>query len=222
MDAGNESETRQKTGGHAAERHWKELPRHKQSLSSDTESYKERFALLMIFGFISAACPVTGIRRLLTISIAMAKERRRLDVVCTMQVAPGTKAKTKRVLGLLFQRAMPDGWATTNPIRLVRQSGMPFQEETPLTPIEVAALLSELREPFDTLILPVSVTGSHRGELFGLNEARRLRTGRDAVVRCVMDPLFVERGQPIRSVIDRKGDWTLCVPGRLPWFLLKV
>jgi hypothetical protein len=29
-------------GGHAAERHWKELPRHTQSLSADAQSYRER------------------------------------------------------------------------------------------------------------------------------------------------------------------------------------
>jgi site-specific recombinase XerD len=62
-----------------------------------------------------------------------------------MQVAPGTKAKTKGVMSVLFQHAMRYEWATTNPIRLVRQSAMPLQEEIVLTPIEIAALLSELR-----------------------------------------------------------------------------
>lgn len=63
---------------------------------------------------------------------------------------------------------MNDGWATANPLRLVRQSAMHLQEEIVLSPVEIAALLSELRDPFYTLILLVSVTGLRRGELFGL------------------------------------------------------
>lgn len=85
-----------------------------------------------------------------------------------MQVAPGTKAKTKGVMSVLFQHAMRYGWATSNPIRLVRQSAMSLREQIVLEPVEIAALLQELRDPFYTLILLVSVTGLRRGELFGL------------------------------------------------------
>ena len=85
-----------------------------------------------------------------------------------LQVAPGTKAKTKGVMSILFQHAMRYGWATANPIRLVRQSALPLQEQIVLEPVEIAALLSELRDPFYTLILLVSATGLRRGELFGL------------------------------------------------------
>lgn len=45
---------------------------------------------------------------------------------------------------------------------------MPVQEEIVLEPVEVQALLSELRDPFRTLILLAAVTGLRRGELFGL------------------------------------------------------
>jgi integrase len=58
-----------------------------------------------------------------------------------MPVAPGTRYKTKGVLSVLFQHAMRYEWSTSNPIRLVRQSAMPQQEEIVLTPVEVAALL---------------------------------------------------------------------------------
>ena len=85
-----------------------------------------------------------------------------------MPVAPGTKAKTKGVMSILFQHAMRYGWASANPIRLVRQSALPLQEEIVLAPVEVAALLGELKDPFYTLILLASVTGLRRGELFGL------------------------------------------------------
>jgi hypothetical protein len=49
------------------------------------------------------------------------------------------------------------------PIRLVRQSALPVKEEIVLTPVEVAALLAELRDPFSTLILLAPVTGLRRG-----------------------------------------------------------
>ncbi len=85
-----------------------------------------------------------------------------------MPVAPGTRYKTKGVMSILFQHAMRYEWAAINPIRLVRQSAVPQHEEIVLTPIEVSALLSELKDPFRALILLASVTGLRRGELFGL------------------------------------------------------
>jgi hypothetical protein len=69
---------------------------------------------------------------------------------------------------VLFQHAMRYGWATANPIRLVRQSALPAEEEIIITLVEVAALLQELRDPFYSLILLACVTGLRRGELFGL------------------------------------------------------
>jgi integrase len=105
-----------------------------------------------------------------------------------MEVAPGTKAKTNGVMSVLFQHAMRYGWATTNPIRLVRQSALPLQEEIVLAPVEIAALLSELRDPFYTLILLVSVTGLRRGELFGLKwEDVDFEQAEMRVVRSIVD-----------------------------------
>ena len=86
----------------------------------------------------------------------------------SLPVAPGSRYKTKGVLSVLFQHAMRYGWATANPIRLVRQSALPVEEQIVLEPVEIAALLAELIDPFRTLILLVSVTGLRRGELFGL------------------------------------------------------
>jgi integrase len=119
------------------------------------------------------------------------------------QVAPGTKAKTKGVMSILFQHAMRYEWATTNPIRLVRQSAMPLQEEIVLTPIEIAALLSELRDPFYTLILLVSVTGLRRGELFGLRwgdvdfEQAEIRVVRSIVDQVEGPPKTLASRRPI-------------------------
>jgi integrase len=105
-----------------------------------------------------------------------------------MPVAPGTRYKTKGVMSVLYQHAMRYGWTTANPIRLVRQSALPLQEEIVLTPVEVAALLSELRDPFHALILLVSVTGLRRGELFGLKwEDVNFDEAEICVVRSLVD-----------------------------------
>jgi len=105
-----------------------------------------------------------------------------------LPVAPGTKAKTKGVLSVLFQHAMRYEWAVSNPIRLVRQSGMPLVEEIVLTPVEVGALLQELRDPFYALILLACVTGLRRGELFGLKwEDVDFNHAEIRVVRSVVD-----------------------------------
>ena len=105
-----------------------------------------------------------------------------------MQVAPGTRYKTKGVMSILFQHAMRYEWAAANPIRLVRQSALPLQEEIVLEPIEIAALLTELRDPFRTLILLASVTGLRRGELFGLKwEDVDFKEAEIRVVRSIVD-----------------------------------
>ena len=120
-----------------------------------------------------------------------------------MPVAPGTRYKTKGVMSILFQHAMRYEWATTNPIRLVRQSAVPQHEEIVLTPIEVSALLSELRDPFRALILLASVTGLRRGELFGLkwgdvdfNEAE-IRVVRSVVDQVEGPPKTLASRRPI-------------------------
>ena len=88
-----------------------------------------------------------------------------------MKLAPGSKAKTKCVFSILYQHAMRYEWTTTNPARLARQGAMPVVEHEVLTPVEVAALLSELRDPFSAIVYAAYVTGLRRGELFGLKVA---------------------------------------------------
>ena len=133
-----------------------------------------------------------------------------------MPGAPGTKAKTKGVLSILFQHAMRYGLATTNPIRLVRQSALPLQEEIVLAPVEVAALLSELRDPFYTLMLLVSVTGLRRGELFGLKwedvdfEAAEIRVVRSVVDQVEGPPKTLASRRPLptsKALADSLRNW---------------
>jgi integrase len=91
-------------------------------------------------------------------------------------------------MSVLFQHAMRYEWMTRNPILLVRQSALPVKEEIVLTPVEVAALLAELRDPFSTLILLAAVTGLRRGELFGLKwEDINFAEAEIQVVRSVVD-----------------------------------
>jgi integrase len=105
-----------------------------------------------------------------------------------MPVAPGTRYKTKGVMSILYQHAMRYGWTTTNPIRLVRQSALPLQEEIVLSSVEVSALLGELRDPFRTLILLASLTGLRRGELFGLKwEDADFNESEIRIVRSIVD-----------------------------------
>jgi integrase len=107
-----------------------------------------------------------------------------------MTGAPGYLYKTRALMAVLFQHAIRYEWATTNPIRLVRQSAMPQHEEIVLEPVEVQALLSELRDPFRTLILLASVTGLRRGELFGLKwEDIDFAAAEIRIVRSVVDQI---------------------------------
>jgi len=105
-----------------------------------------------------------------------------------MPLAPSTRYKTKGIMSLLYQHAMRYDWATSNPIRLVRQSALPQQEEIVLIPVAVAALLAELRDPFHALVLLASVTGLRRGELFGLKwEDIDFNEAEIRIVRSVVD-----------------------------------
>jgi integrase len=153
-----------------------------------------------------------------------------------MQAAPGTKSKTKGVMNVLFQHAMRYEWAASNPIRLVRQGAMPQQDEIALEPVEVSAILSELRDPFRALILLASVTGLRRGELFGLKwEDLDFVGGEIRIVRSVVDQvegppktLASRRPIPMSSELafalanwrkqtgySKPGDWVFASPQAL-------
>lgn len=156
--------------------------------------------------------------------------------------APATKAKTKNVFGALFQHAMRYEWASSNPIRLVRQSAKRQADVVVLEPVEVAALLTELREPFRTLILIAAVTGLRRGELFGLKwEDVNFRDAEIRIVRSVVDqvegpPKTLTSLKPIpmsselsdalntwrtQTSFPKDSDWIFASPmaaGKLPYW----
>jgi integrase len=85
-----------------------------------------------------------------------------------MPLAPATRTKARNILSALYEHAMRYGWATTNPIKQVRQSAKRMSEPDVLTVEEIPALLGELSEPCRTVILAAALTGLRRGELFGL------------------------------------------------------
>jgi len=159
-----------------------------------------------------------------------------------MAVAPGTKAKTKGVMSIVFQHAMRYEWTTMNPIRLVRQSAMPRVEEIVLSAVEISALLSELYDPFYTLILLVSVTGLRRGELFGLKwEDVDFQEAEIRIVRSIVDqvegpPKTLASRRPVpmsselssalvnwrkQTTFSGSGDWVFASPsavGKKPYW----
>jgi integrase len=160
----------------------------------------------------------------------------------SMPVAPGSRYKTKGVMSVLFQHAMRYEWATANPIRLVRQSALPAKEEIVLAPVEIAALLAELHDPFRTLILLAAVTGMRRGELFGLKwQDIDFIEAEIKVVRSIVDqvegppktlasrrplPMSLElaaalKGWGATTEFSAPGDWVFASPqalGRKPYW----
>jgi integrase len=60
------------------------------------------------------------------------------------------------------------GWATSNPIRQVRQSSKRVLEPDVLSVEEIAAILAELTDPCRTVTLAAALTGLRKSELFGL------------------------------------------------------
>ena len=159
-----------------------------------------------------------------------------------LRFAPSTKVKTRNVMSALYQHAMRYEWATSNPIRLVRQSGKRLREPDVLTPQEVAALLAELQEPCRTLVLVASTTGLRRGELFGLKwEDVDFKCGELRIVRSVVDqiegatktagsrrplPMMAEVSKTLRSwktatEYNKESDWVFASPqslGKKPYW----
>jgi integrase len=90
-----------------------------------------------------------------------------------------------------------------NPIQLVRQSAVSVQEQIALTAAEIGALLSELKDPFYTLILLASGTGLRRGELFGLKwedvdfDSAEIRVARSLVDQVEGPPKTLASRRPI-------------------------
>ena len=81
------------------------------------------------------------------------------DWLSKMTLAPATKAKTRNIMSALFQHAMRYSWATSNPMRLVRQSSKRVEEPEVLSAAELSCLMAELSEPSRTIIRLAATTG---------------------------------------------------------------
>ncbi len=85
-----------------------------------------------------------------------------------LPLANGSKAKVRNVMHALFNHAMRHEWAERNPITLVRQSAKRQRTPDVLDVDETKALLSELKDPFWTMVFLAATTGLRVGELLGL------------------------------------------------------
>ena len=85
-----------------------------------------------------------------------------------LPLANGSKAKVRNVMHALFNHAMRHEWAERNPITLVRQSAKRQRTPDILDVNETKALLSELEDPFWTMVFLAATTGLRVSELLGL------------------------------------------------------
>jgi integrase len=85
-----------------------------------------------------------------------------------LPLANGSKAKVRNVMHALFNHAMRHEWAEKNPITLVRQSATRLRTPDVLEVDEIKARLSELENPFWTMVFLAATTGLRVSELLGL------------------------------------------------------
>jgi integrase len=110
----------------------------------------------------------------------------------TLTLAPKTKAHIKRVLHLLFERAMLWGLIDVqrNPLQLVRLKGGSKRQKQPviLTMEEFQLLVMELREPIRTMVFVAMCTGLRISEILSLRwESINFDAGTMLVVRGVVN-----------------------------------
>jgi integrase len=110
----------------------------------------------------------------------------------TLPLAPKTKAHIKRVLHLLFERAMLWGLIDVqrNPLELVKVKGGSKRQKAlvTLTNEEFQLLLEELKEPFRTMATVAMCTGLRISEILALRwESLHLDAGTMLVERAVVN-----------------------------------
>jgi len=110
----------------------------------------------------------------------------------TLPLAPKTKAHVKRVLHLLFERAMLWGLIDVqrNPLELVKVKGGSKRQKplVTLTSEEFLLLISELKEPFRTMAIVAMCTGLRISEVLALRwESLDFQAGTMLVERAVVN-----------------------------------
>jgi len=160
----------------------------------------------------------------------------------TLTLANGTKAKIRNLMSALFKHAMRHEWIDRNPISLVRQSAK--REDVPevLDVGEMQSLLTELQEPYRTMVFLAASTGLRVSELLALKwadldfESLEISLSR-AVVHQVVGNLKTEASRKpipvapelaeslltlrLRSAYNQPEDWVFASPetgGRQPFW----
>ena len=86
----------------------------------------------------------------------------------SLALAPKTKTHIRSLMHVLFQCARRWEYVDTNPIDLVRQGARRREIPRVLTPDEFSALLSNLKEPYRTMVLVAGCLGLRASEVVGL------------------------------------------------------
>jgi integrase len=86
----------------------------------------------------------------------------------SVPLSDGSRAKIRNVMSALFSHAMRWELYDRNPITLVRQSAKRESLPDVLTAEEIRSLLSELKEPYRTLVFLAATTGLRASELLAL------------------------------------------------------
>lgn len=86
----------------------------------------------------------------------------------TLPLAPGSKAKIRNIMSVVFSHALRWEWAQRKPITNVRQSAKRRKIPVILTIEQIKDFLSNLEEPCRTAVLLDLASGLRVGELLGL------------------------------------------------------
>ena len=160
----------------------------------------------------------------------------------SLSLTNGTKAKLRNIMSALFRHAMRNEWIDKNPISLVRQSAKREQAPEILDVQEIQSLLSELQEPYRTMVFLAAATGLRVSELLALKwsdinfESLEISLNR-AVVHQVIGNLKTEASRKpipvapelaesllslrLRSAYNQPEDWVFASPetgGKQPFW----
>ena len=153
-----------------------------------------------------------------------------------LPLANGSKAKVRNVMHALFNHAMRHEWAERYPITLVRQSAKRRRTPDVLDVDEIKALLSELEDPYWTMVFLAASTGLRVSEILGLKwQDVRFSVLEIRLVRAIVDGLVGDMKteasrKPVpldsalakvlsdwrsRTTYNRDEDWVFASPEKL-------
>lgn len=117
-----------------------------------------------------------------------------------LALANGSKAKIRNIMSALFKHAIRYGWLERNPITPVRQSAKRERVPDVLEVEEIKRLLSELTQPYSTMVFLAATTGLRVSELLALKwgdvsfDTNEIKLSR-AIVHQVVGPMKTETSQ---------------------------